>query len=156
MAPTIQSYPQLGFSLAIRTTRCSISASRGGRPMDLRNLDPSNFLAMSFRYQRNKVSGLAADATSAKALRPKRWAISANVTFSESDSSNLPLIWALRILFSAARYSFLNNNSWSTLPVIYANIRAQVIYRPSAFCELGLYALVRFEERIYKWRTETS
>ena len=35
-----------------------------------------------------------------------------------SDNSSLPLICALRIRFSEARYSFLNNNSWSTVPVM--------------------------------------
>jgi len=45
-------------------------------------------------------------------------AISANVAFSASDNNNLPLIWALRIRFSAARYSFLRRSSWSTVPVM--------------------------------------
>ena len=42
------------------------------------------------------------------------WAISAKVAFSTADKSSLPLIWPLRILFSAARYSFLSSSSWST------------------------------------------
>jgi hypothetical protein len=45
-------------------------------------------------------------------------AISANVAFAASDNSNLPLIWALKIRFSAARYSFLSKSSWSTVPVM--------------------------------------
>src|SRR6266699_1262896 len=51
-------------------------------------------------------------------LRLSRWAISANVAFSASDNNDLPLIWALRIRFSAARYSFLSSSSWSTVPVM--------------------------------------
>jgi hypothetical protein len=39
-----------GFSFAIRTTNRSVSSSTLGRPRDLRNFDPSNLLAMSFRY----------------------------------------------------------------------------------------------------------
>ena len=72
MAPTIRSYPQLGFSHAVRTMTRSISVSTGGRPTDLRNFDPSNLLAISFRYQANSVSGLATAATSFSALRPSR------------------------------------------------------------------------------------
>src|SRR5438105_582375 len=86
--------------------------------MDLRNFDPSNLLAMSFRYQASSVSGFATAANSSKAFRLSRWAISANVAFSASDNNNLPLIWALRMRFSAARYSFLSSSSWSTVPVM--------------------------------------
>src|SRR5438309_9983632 len=100
--------PHPGVSFAIRTTNRSVSSSTLGRPEDLRNFDPSNLLAMSFRYQASKVSGFATAANSFKAFRPSRWAISANVAFSASDNNNLPLIWALRIRFSAARYSFLS------------------------------------------------
>jgi hypothetical protein len=39
-------------------------------------------------------------------------------TFSASDNNNLPLIWALGIRFSAARYSYFNRSSWSTVPVM--------------------------------------
>jgi hypothetical protein len=49
--PTIRSQPHPGFSFAIRTTNRSVSSSTLGRPRDLRNFDPSNLLAMSFRYQ---------------------------------------------------------------------------------------------------------
>jgi hypothetical protein len=49
-------------------------------------------LAMSFRYQASNVSGFATAANSSKALRPSRWAISANVAFSPSESSSRPLI----------------------------------------------------------------
>src|ERR1035441_4863499 len=44
--------------------------------------------------------------------------VAANVAFSASDNNNLPLLWALRIRFSAARYSFLSRSSWPTLPVM--------------------------------------
>jgi hypothetical protein len=103
MAPTILSYPQLGFSRAIRTTTRSTSSSTRGRPADLRNFDSVELLAMTFRHQARRVSGLAAAATSFSALRPRRWAISAKLAFSASDNSNRLLIWALRIRFSAAR-----------------------------------------------------
>src|SRR6516225_1108429 len=116
--------------VAIRTTHRSVSSSTRGRPHDLRNPDPSNFLAMSFRYQASNVSGFATAANSSKAFRPNRWAISANVAFSASDNNNLPLIWALRIRFSAARYSFLRRSSWSKVPVMYATMRAQFIQEP--------------------------
>ena len=64
---------------------------------------------MSFRYQASSVSGFATAANSSKAFRPSRWAISANLAFSASDNNNLPLNWALRMRFSAARYSFLRS-----------------------------------------------
>ena len=35
-----------------------------------------------------------------------------------TEETLLPLIWALRIRFSAARYSFLSKSSWSTVPVM--------------------------------------
>ncbi|MGA3318849.1 MAG: hypothetical protein ABSC64_20725, partial [Candidatus Korobacteraceae bacterium] len=35
-----------------------------------------------------------------------------------TEETLLPLIWALRIRFSAARYSFLRRSSWSTVPVM--------------------------------------
>src|SRR5205823_5269527 len=108
----------VGFSFAIRTTNRSVSSSTRGRPQDLRNFDPSNLLAMSFRYQASSVSGFATAANSSKAFRLSRWAISANVAFSASDNNNLAWIWALRMRFSAARYSFLNSSSWSTVPVM--------------------------------------
>src|SRR5215510_14875387 len=47
-----------------------------------------------------ELSGLAAAATSARALCPRRLAISANVAFSESDSSNRPLMLACKMRFS--------------------------------------------------------
>jgi hypothetical protein len=88
MAPTIRSLPHPGFSFAIRTTNRSVSSSTLGRPRDLRNFDPSNLLAMSFRYQASSVSGFATAANSSKAFRPSRWAISDNVAFSASDNNN--------------------------------------------------------------------
>src|SRR5437868_1820071 len=102
----------------IRTTNRLVSSSTRGRPQDLRNFDPSNLLAMSFRAQASSVSGFATAANSSKASRLSLWAISANVAFSASDNNNLPLIWVLRMRFSAARYSFLSCSSWSTVPVM--------------------------------------
>src|SRR5262249_29314916 len=107
-----------------------ISWSIRGRPHDLRFLDPSYLLAMNFRYQLSSVSGLAAAAKSSSAFRPSRWAISARVAFSASDNNNRPLIFARRIRFSAAKYSFLSSSSWFTVPVTYARTRAQIIPEP--------------------------
>src|SRR5215831_1113259 len=76
---------------------------------------------MSFRYQLSSVSGLAAAVKSSSAFRPSRWAISARVAFSASDNNNRPLIFARRIRFSAAKYSFLSSSSWFTVPVTYAS-----------------------------------
>jgi hypothetical protein len=44
-------------------------AQRLGRPTRWRNLDPSNLLAMSLRYQASSVSGFATAANSSKAFR---------------------------------------------------------------------------------------
>jgi hypothetical protein len=46
---------------------------------------------MSFRYRASSVFGFATAANSSKAFRPSRWAISANVAFSPSESSSRPL-----------------------------------------------------------------
>src|SRR5215470_6972350 len=70
----------------MRAIRSSIVFSTRGRPTDCRQADPSNLRATSLRNQRRMVSGFAAAATSATALRPSRWAISAKVRFSPSDS----------------------------------------------------------------------
>ena len=45
-------------------------------------------------------------------------------------------------------HSFLSNSSWSTVPVIYASMRAQIIYRPYVAGELDFYALSRSEDRV--------
>jgi hypothetical protein len=119
-----------------------------GRPQDLRNFDPSNLLAMSFRYQARSVSGFATAANSPKAFRLSRWAISANVAFSASDNSNRPLIWPLRIRFSAARYSFLSKSSWSTVPGDVSKHASPNHSRASLYLivEPGLYMLLRFQK----------
>src|SRR5215470_17019403 len=52
------------------------------------------------------------------------------VAFSASDNNNRPLIFARRIRFLAAKYSFLSNSSWFTVPVTYARTRAQIIPKP--------------------------
>src|SRR6516225_2731018 len=39
----------------MRTTNRSVSSSTLGRPEDLRNFDPSNLWAMSFRYQASRL-----------------------------------------------------------------------------------------------------
>ena len=63
------------------------------------------------------MSGLATQATSRSALRPRRFPISARVIRSVSERRNRAGNLALKIRFSEARYSFRNNNSWLTEPV---------------------------------------
>src|SRR5262249_25465556 len=50
--------------------QASTSVETGGRPGYDRFFEPSNFWAMSFRYQARIVSGLATQATSRSTLRP--------------------------------------------------------------------------------------
>jgi hypothetical protein len=90
-----------------------------------------------------------AQANSSKAFRPSRWAISANVAFSVSDNNNLPLIWALRMRFSAARYSFLSSKF-----LVYGSGDVSKHASPNhsraslnLIVEPGLYLLLRFSER---------
>jgi hypothetical protein len=52
----------------------------------VRYFEPSNFRAISFRYQAKMVSGLATQATYFSAVRPSRLPISASVDRSGSDS----------------------------------------------------------------------
>jgi len=79
---------QSEFSLAIRTTNCSISSSILGGPGYRRDLDPSNLRATNFWYQPKMLSGLSALATSSRALRPRWYSISASVILSPSVSRN--------------------------------------------------------------------
>lgn len=51
----MRSQPQLVFSFAICKTNRSVSSSIRGRPTRWRNLDPSNLLAISFRYQAQRI-----------------------------------------------------------------------------------------------------
>ena len=76
------------FSFAICTIRSVTSRLIRGRPGKERNFEPSNFLAMSRRYQARIVSGFATQATSFSALRPSRLPISASVDRSGSDRRN--------------------------------------------------------------------
>src|SRR2546421_4684376 len=154
--PTSASHP--GFSFAIRTTNRSVSSSTLGRPEDLRNFDPSNLLAMSFRYQASSVSGFATAANSSKAFRLSRWAISANVAFSASDNNNLPWIWALRTRFSAARYSFLSSEF-----LVYGSGDVSKHASPNhsraslnSIVEPGLYMLLRFQKAAVRENYETG
>ena len=124
----------------------------------MRNFDPSNLLAMSFRYQASSVSGFATADNSSKAFRPSRWAISANVAFSASDNNNLPLIWALRIRFSAARYSFLSKKF-----LVYGSGDVSKHASPNhsraslnLIVEPGLYMLLRFQKAAVRGNYETG
>ena len=47
------------------------------------------------------------------------------------ESRRRPRSCAFRIRFSATRYSFRNSNCWSTVPVIYARMRAHSMSSPS-------------------------
>src|SRR5262245_23998947 len=69
-------------------------------------------------------------ATSARTLRPRRWPISPSVARSVSESLGRPFSLAVRMRFSAARYSFSASSSWSTVPVTQASIRDQSIPAP--------------------------
>jgi hypothetical protein len=60
----------------------------------------------------------------------------------------MPLIFARRIRFSAARYSFRSNNSWSTVPVMYANMCVQIINPVLvSFAELRFYVFLNCSEK---------
>ena len=120
-------HPELGqhsstpfqlLSLANCTTNSSTDRSRRGRPRVDRCLEPSNFLATSFRCQARIVSGRTIRATSSSALRPKRWPILARVMRSASLRRSRPLTWFLRMRFSSAKYSFRVRSFLSTEPVI--------------------------------------
>jgi hypothetical protein len=84
------------------------------------------------------VSGLATQATSGSALRPRRFPISARVARSGSLKRNLDGNCALRIRFSAARYSFCSRSSWFTDPVTYASSRTHFLFlMPPAYLTLA-------------------
>src|SRR5438105_2890711 len=70
----------------MRTTSSSISELTLGRPGERRCFEPSNFAAISLRYQPGMVSGLAMRATCCSPFRPGRLPISASVALSPSDS----------------------------------------------------------------------
>lgn len=89
-----------------------------GRPGYCRYEEPSNFFAISFRCQTRSVSGVITDTTSAKACFPSRLPRAARVLRSPSVSRTRPVIWFRKLRFSATKYSFRNNNSWSTVPVM--------------------------------------
>ncbi len=117
-----------------------------------------NLLAMSFRYQASSVSGFATAANSSKAFRPSRCAISVNVAFSASDNNNLPLIRALRIRFSAARYSFFSRTF-----LVYGSGDISKLASPNHsraslnwFVEPGLYVLLRFKKEAVRGNYETG
>jgi hypothetical protein len=97
--------------------QASTSAETGGRPGYCRCLEPSNFWAINLRYQARIVSGFATQATSWSALRPRRLPISGRVTRSGLESRTRAGNFALKIRFSAARYSFRASSSWFTEPV---------------------------------------
>ena len=69
-APCIRVYPQLGFSVAIRTTRRRISVSTPGRPGRCRVY--VHFRTINSRCHRRMVSGVTSVATSRNTSRPRR------------------------------------------------------------------------------------
>jgi hypothetical protein len=122
----------------MRTTKASTSVGTVGRPGYCRCLEPSNFLATSFRYQARMVSGLATQATSRSALRPTRFPISARVARSGSLNRNLDGSFARRIRFSAARYSFCSRSFWFTDPVTYASSFSHFLFlMPTVYLTLA-------------------
>jgi hypothetical protein len=69
-----------------------------------------------FPYHARIVSGLATEATSRIALRLSRFPISASVVRAQLDNYSREGSLALKIRFSAARYSFRAKSSWFTEP----------------------------------------
>src|SRR5437667_2377561 len=91
------------FSSASRTTNVSISTAVLGRPGP-RCAVPSYLLAISFRCQANKVSGVTMVATSAKSLRPNPLALAANRRrWSSLNRTRRPLSCSRRTRFSSRR-----------------------------------------------------
>jgi hypothetical protein len=97
-------------------------------------LEPSNFSATSLRYQLRMVSGLATQATSPNAIRPSRFPTSASVARSGLLKRNRDGSFALKIQFSAAKYSFRSSSSRFTDPVTYARSRTHRLFlMPTAY-----------------------
>ena len=68
----------------------------------------------------------------------QRFPISARVARSGSLNRNLDGSFALRIRFSAARYSFCSRSSWFTEPVTYASSRTHFLFlMPTAYLTLA-------------------
>lgn len=86
---------------------------------------------MKLRYPQ---SGLAMQATSRSALRPRRFPISPRVARSGSDNRNRDGSFDRRIRFSAARYSFCGRVSWFTEPVTYAGSRTDFLFLMPTAC----------------------
>ena len=95
---------QLGFSVAMRTTRPRISARTVGRPS--RRFGYVRCRAVSSRCQRRSVSGRTMLATSVRIRRPSNTPRSARRRRSASDRrTRRPCSCAIRTRFSALRYS---------------------------------------------------
>ena len=82
-APSILVYPQLGFSVAIRTTSCSMSAWVRGR-LGRRRAGKVHFRATRTRCQRSRAAGVTMGSRSRSALRPSPFARVAKVRRSAS------------------------------------------------------------------------
>ena len=94
------------------------------------------------------VSDLATQATSRSALRPTRFPISARVARSGLLNRNLDGSFALRIRFSAARYSFCSRSSWFTEPVTYASSCTHFMFlMPTAYLTLATDSLAFLTKR---------
>src|ERR1700688_810245 len=107
---------------------------------------------MSFRYQDRMVSGLATRATSWSALRPSRFPISARVARSGLLNRNLDGSLALRIRFSAARYSFCSRSSWFTEPVTYASSRTHFL--PILLWQYGQFSILTTARPAEGWHVQ--
>ena len=104
-APKIRVYPQLGFSVDIRTTSCSMSTAARGRP-GRRPMGNVHFLATSSRCQRSRVAGVTMGSRSRSALRPSPFARVAKVRRSASVKMiRRPASRLRSARFSVFRYS---------------------------------------------------
>ena len=105
-APKFRVYPQLGFSVDIRTTSCSMSTAARGRP-GRRPMGNVHFLATSSRCQRSRVAGVTMGSRSRSALRPSPFARVAKVRRSASVKMiRRPASRLRRARFSAFRYFY--------------------------------------------------
>jgi hypothetical protein len=87
-APTIRSYPHVGFSSTMRRMSCSISPSVLGRPIFFRLADPSNFWATDMNRRRRCSRSISIRlATVFRSLSMMR-ASRLNLTLERSDESN--------------------------------------------------------------------
>jgi hypothetical protein len=107
-------YPHDGLSSAIRITRSTIVFITRGRPGPGRRLYV-HLSAISFRYQRNRVSGVTRVSSSLNSLRPSACAFRASRQRSVSVKRRcFPPRRALSTRFSSCRYA-MTSSCWASL-----------------------------------------